>query len=325
MSNIQNPIDSDLGDQTSVRTPEISIIIACYNGARFLADAASSALAQKNIVLEVLIIDDHSTDESHELANKLANKDSRIKVLQTPKNAGPGGARNVGIDAMRGRWYAMLDCDDTFAPDRCRALIDAAEKAGADMIADDLAVFGDDIEPHRHLGEAQPPSTITLEGYFAGTIMYSPRPNLGFLKPIIRASTLDQRRYRTDLRIGEDDELVIQLLLSGANYAYHSQALYNYRKHEASISHRLSADHSALMVKSEENIRAQVMAAGRNSDDYKKRYSAILDAAAFADSVEALKEKQLSRAISAIAARPSALRHYAMPIAAHWKRFAQKS
>ncbi|MEL7190747.1 MAG: glycosyltransferase family 2 protein [Pseudomonadota bacterium] len=324
-------IESQRSDQGTASngtdTPEISIIMACYNAAAFLKEAVSSALSQQDITLEVLIIDDHSTDNSFEVANELAGKDSRIRVFQTPENAGPGGARNVGIEQMRGDWYAMLDCDDAFASERCRKLIDAANLSGADMIADDLAVFGDEVQSQRHLGKdfETPSSLITLDDYFAGTVMFSAKPNLGFLKPIIHRRLLHAIRYRSDLRIGEDDELVIRLLLAGAKYAYHPQALYHYRKHDASISHRLSAEHGALMVRSEENIRAKVHSAGETSDAYHTRYHSILDAAAFSSSVEALKSKDLGSAIGAILKRPSALRHYAMPIAARWNRMIGKA
>ncbi len=327
VSKVESSSPSDPTLRTGGEGPEISIIMACYNAAPYLKEAVQSALEQTNITLEVLIVDDHSRDNSLELANNLASTDSRIRVLETPRNCGPGAARNVGIEHMRGRWYAMLDCDDAFDPDRCRKLIDAAEAAGADMIADDLSVFGEDFAASPHLGKGFQPGagSISLDDYFSGTVMFSPRPNLGFLKPIIRRKALNSIRYRTDLRIGEDDELVIRLLLAGAKYAYYPKALYRYRKHDASISHRLSAEHSAAMVQSEEDIRRQVERAGQTSQAYKARYASILDAAAFSHSVEALKAKNRVGAIAAILKRPSALRHYTMPIAARWKRITSQS
>ncbi|KWV90962.1 glycosyltransferase family 2 protein [Erythrobacter sp. YT30] len=319
-------IEPSARDQAALRTsgdePEISIIMACYNAAEYLDEAVQSALAQASISLEVLVIDDHSSDQSMQLAQEWARRDPRVRVFQTAQNSGPGGARNVGIEHMRGRWYAMLDCDDAFEPERCRRLVDAAESWGADMIADDLRVFGDEIETCRHLGDTFRPQsdTISLEAYFAGTVMFSSEPNLGFLKPIIRRDALSSERYRTDLRIGEDDELVIRLLLGGAHYAYFPKPLYRYRKHDASISHRLSAKNSALMVQSEKDIRAKVQAAGKASNAYDARYASILDAAAFSRSIDALKAKRFAAALGAIIERPSALRHFAMPIAARWRR-----
>lgn len=322
VSKVETPNRGAAAQQSPDNAPEISIVMACYNAAAYLSDAVQSALAQTDIDLEVLIVDDHSTDASFELAKSLAHQDQRIRVFRTSVNSGPGGARNVGIENMHGRWYSMLDCDDVLAPERSRTMIDAAEAVGADMIADNLQVFGEGIEPHRHLGrDFQTRSgDITLDAYFAGTVMFSPKPNLGFLKPIIRRSAMQNTRYRSDLRIAEDDELVIRLLLAGVRYTYLPRPFYLYRKHDGSISHRLSSKHADLMVRSEQDIRNQVVAAGLALGAYQVRYDSIRDAAAFSHSVEALKARDIIGAVGAIIRRPSALRHYRMPISAAWKR-----
>lgn len=298
--------------------PEISIVMACFNAELYLENAVRSALGQRDIDLEVILVDDHSTDESLKLANRLAEKDRRLRVLQTPANTGPGGARNVGIKAMRGLWYAMLDCDDAFEPKRCRTLIDTADKVGADLIADDLLVFGDGLEDHQHLGAAfgSPARLVTLEDYFDGTRMFGPKPNMGFLKPLIRREALLRGRhsYREDLKIGEDDELVVQLLLAGNRYFVTHEPMYRYRKHAESISHRLSVDHSARMMASEKLVRAAVLAAGRDSAAYRSRYDSMCDAVAFTRAVDAMKSRDLTAALREVASRPRSVRHFSMPL-----------
>ena len=90
--------------------------------------------------------------------------------------------------------------------------------------------------------------------------MFGASPNLGFLKPMIRRRVLERTgiRYDPSLRIGEDDALIVQLLLAGARYRLMPQAGYFYRKHGSSISHRLSLDHAERMMASERQIRAAV-------------------------------------------------------------------
>lgn len=304
--------------------PELSVVMACFNAAPFLEDAVASALGQTDIAIEVLIIDDHSSDGSLDLARRLAARDPRITVLQTPRNSGPGGARNIGIDAMRGEWYGMLDCDDRFDPRRSRTLIDAARALDADMIADDLVVFGDGMPEHRHLGTApsSPPRAIGLDDYFQSTRLFGPSPNLGFLKPLVRGAILKQQghRYREDLRIGEDDEFVIRLLLAGCRYFVTGEAMYHYRKHEASISHRLSVDHAERMLASEARVREAVLAAGRDSSAYRARYASILDAVAFTRAIGALKRRDGLAAIREVAARPRSAKLFSMPIASRLER-----
>lgn len=306
--------------------PDVSIVIACYNAMRFLEATVASALAQSDVSVEVLIIDDHSADGSLASAREMAERDARIRVFQTSENKGPGGARNVGIENARGTWYAMLDSDDLLAPERSAFLMAEAERLGADMIADNLQLFGDDLTPQSYLTD--PPAgddgLISLDRYFAGTRMFGSQPNLGFLKPMIRLDRLRDGgfRYREDLRIGEDDELVVRLLLGGARYGYLHKPLYHYRKHDGSISHRLSAQNSERMLRSEDMIAKVVSEAGVSSRAYSARHSSIRDAAAFTQSVEALKARNLPAAIAPLLQRPLAARHYSMPIKARLESLA---
>jgi glycosyltransferase involved in cell wall biosynthesis len=91
--------------------PEVSLILPCYNHAALLERAVASCHAQRGL-MEILIVDDHSVDRSLEIAHKLAAVDDRVRVLQTDRNLGPGGARNAGVRAARGSHVSFLDTDD---------------------------------------------------------------------------------------------------------------------------------------------------------------------------------------------------------------------
>ena len=90
----------------------VSIIMPLYNGEHFLEKSVLSVVAQTYTAWELWVIEDHSTDHSLALAKRLAERDARIHVLQTPKNMGAAGARNLGIQHAAGRYLAFLDCDD---------------------------------------------------------------------------------------------------------------------------------------------------------------------------------------------------------------------
>lgn len=90
----------------------VSVIIPTYNYARYLGEAIDSALGQTLAPLEVIVVDDGSTDDTPEL---LAAYGDRIRVLRQ-KNAGVAVARNSGIAAARGEYVAFLDADDTWLP-----------------------------------------------------------------------------------------------------------------------------------------------------------------------------------------------------------------
>ncbi len=98
-------------------SPDVSVITPARNAARYLPDAIESILAQTMGNLELILIDDGSTDDTLGIIKHYATIDSRVLyVIQA--NSGPAAARNVGIRMMRGRWIAILDADDSALPDR---------------------------------------------------------------------------------------------------------------------------------------------------------------------------------------------------------------
>lgn len=109
----------------------ISIIMPAYNAAATLDSAVHSVLAQMLTDWELIIIDDHSTDDT--LIRARAYADPRIRVLQTPANQGAAAARQLGTQAARYDWLNYLDADDRLTPGALAALLQAAQsqpKAG---------------------------------------------------------------------------------------------------------------------------------------------------------------------------------------------------
>ncbi len=297
-------------------TLAVSFAIASYNTREFLEQAVTSALTQTDVTCEVLVVDDGSRDGSVELAHELADRDDRVRVFATPRNSGPGGARNIALREMRGDWFAILDSDDYVAPERSRSLIAFADTHGADMVADDLLIFGDGISNRRFLdvpaGNAA--RIVDLEGYFRQSRLFGAEPTLGFLKPMIRTRFIRRHgiAYDEDLRIGEDDALVVRLLLAGARYVLSPQCHYHYRKHGSSISHRLSLDHAERMMRAEEGIRVALPAGIATGDAYRGRFAAMERGLAFTRSVEQLKARQFGSALATLRHHPSAIGLYRM-------------
>lgn len=95
--------------------PRVSVIIPCFNHGRFLPSAAASVLAQTLTDLELIIVDDGSTDETPAVMAGL--DDARVRTLTTP-NRGVSAARNAGLDLARGEFIAFLDADDVWEPDK---------------------------------------------------------------------------------------------------------------------------------------------------------------------------------------------------------------
>ena len=86
----------------------VSVIIPVYNGKKYLAECLDSVINQTHTNLEIIIIDDGSTDGSAEIYNKYAGQDSRIKAIRQD-NSGLSAARNTGLDAAKGRYIHFMD------------------------------------------------------------------------------------------------------------------------------------------------------------------------------------------------------------------------
>lgn len=231
--------------------PLVSVVMANFRGAAHLEPAMRAVLAQSERRLELILADDASDDDSVAIARRIAEGDGRVRVIASARNAGPAVTRNLALGAARGDWIAIVDSDDLIHPDRIARLVAAADEAGADLVADDLVHFGAPGAAGRTL--LQPlglaaPLWLGAAPYLRANGGDPALPSFGYLKPVIRRAALGERRYDPRLRIGEDYDLVLRLLLDGARFLVLPDPLYAYRRHAGSISHRLSVDTVAAML-----------------------------------------------------------------------------
>ena len=112
---------------------KISIVIPIYNKSKYINNGFRSLLAQSERGLEIICIDDGSTDGSIEIVKDIARKDSRIKLM-TQQNQGAGAARNTGIKAAKGEYIAFLDADDYYPSANTLARLYAAAKTNNALI-----------------------------------------------------------------------------------------------------------------------------------------------------------------------------------------------
>ncbi|MBC8164952.1 MAG: glycosyltransferase family 2 protein [Bryobacteraceae bacterium] len=113
-------------------TPLVSVIVPLYNKRAWIERALHSIAAQTFTSIEVLVVDDGSTDGSGEVA--ASYPDSRFRVIRQ-ENAGPGAARNRGLEEARAELVAFLDGDDEWLPDYLETSVAALEKMGPDVAA----------------------------------------------------------------------------------------------------------------------------------------------------------------------------------------------
>ena len=114
--------------------PRISVVVPFYNNGDVLGDCLQSIAAQTFSDLEVIMVDDGSTDHGPGVARKWAAADPRFTLAQSPRG-GPGGARNRGIEQARGEFLAFVDADDMLPPHAYEVLLHTLESSGSDFVS----------------------------------------------------------------------------------------------------------------------------------------------------------------------------------------------
>lgn len=294
----------------------VSVIIAAFRAGATLPKAVESALAQEGVAVEVIIVDDASPDDTADVAEALAAKDPRIKVIRQAKNGGPGAARNAGFDAATGDWVAVLDADDGMTPDRLARLTAFAADKNADAVYDNLAIVrADDVVnvAETYLNPATFGTAAAWDlSYFIQHNQARPgQPSLGYLKPVFRRQFLAQHnlRYAPQLRNGEDFHLMLDALMAGAQLWYLPEALYRYTTGAASISSTLDLDHARVLIAASVDFIGEN--AGKLPPDLisamKVRRRRLQDFATAETMLRALKAKRFGTASKALFTNPRGL------------------
>ena len=129
------------------RSALISIILPAYNAEKTLAESVSSVLAQSYDKIELVIIDDCSTDGTKALAERFANRDKRVKVLSNEVNIGVLKTRIRGVRSSMGQWIAFIDSDDLWDKDKLKKQMDLIQTTGCVLAYTGSGYIGVDGEP----------------------------------------------------------------------------------------------------------------------------------------------------------------------------------
>ncbi|NKJ35394.1 glycosyltransferase family 2 protein [Rhizobium sp. SG570] len=305
--------------------PDVSFVIAAYNAEDTLARAIDSALAQGAVSMEVIVVDDCSTDGTREIAGNHA--DPRVRLVAMARNGGPAAARNAGLDAARGRWVAVLDSDDALRPDRMARLIARAEKAEAQIVVDNLDVVREDVGtiipmfPEAALARLP---VLTLAKFIASNMIFRSEHNFGYMKPVFERAFLEKHRLRFDetLRIGEDYIFLASALARGGVCAVEPTVGYLYYIRDGSISRVLKREHVEAMLAADTKFFAEHSFGSAALAAQRQRTRNLKDILAFLMLVDSIKERELPSVLKIACRNPRAVRHLSMPIAVRFRRLA---
>lgn len=215
--------------------PKISLIIPVYNAAPYIEACLESLLVQTMDDIEVLLVDDHGSDDSMLRAQRFIEGHPSGKIfrlLATPSNSGPGPARNVGIDAAQGDYVGFVDSDDVVKPDFCEQLYRAAKTYDADLsYCQATLVRSSEVEPLCN--------PVIENGAFSGERrrFFLTHYTTLFVSFLYRRSLLNEYDIRfPSTRSAEDSYFLTCSLLAAQRMACVNKPLYRYLVHEESLS-----------------------------------------------------------------------------------------
>lgn len=134
-------------EETDMTRPKVSIILPVYNVAPYLRQSLDSIIAQTLSDIEIICVDDGSTDESGQILDEYKEKDERIKVIHK-KNAGTGAARNDGLKIATGECIGFVDPDDWILPNMYERLYNLLQDKGLDIVMFTPDVYNDKTGKH---------------------------------------------------------------------------------------------------------------------------------------------------------------------------------
>ena len=209
--------------------PLVSIIIPVYNVEKYIEKCLDSVLAQSYDNLEILLIDDGSTDKSGAICAEYARKDKRVKVFHQ-KNQGVSVARNVGLKKAQGRWIAFVDSDDFIADGYIEILADSAEKKQAEIVQCEQKI----INKKGRVLQNDRPSTVMTGLEACKKMLYQDTITSALWGKLIKKSLFDGMIFRQGI-IHEDLDVLYFVLKKAKKVYYINSSLYCYNEREESL------------------------------------------------------------------------------------------
>lgn len=212
--------------------PAVSIILPIYNAQGFLVQCLESLIQQTLKDIEIICINDGSTDQSAEILQRYAQNDSRI-VLIEQENAGPAVARNRGLAAARGRYLMFCDSDDWFALEACERMVATLDESNVDLVVCDVLAARDD---DRYQRGDEVFHQLTIFGYLELPDERKYRVNSVLWNKIFKRELISQYGIRFPLsEIAEDTSFVFQYVCVAKSVFGLEATLYHRRLHADSM------------------------------------------------------------------------------------------
>lgn len=217
---------------------KISIVMSAYNTEKYIRNAISSCMAQTYDNIELIVVEDKSTDSTLEILNNLL-KVYDFTLIKHDVNKGAGQSRKDGIEVATGDYVITVDSDDTIEPDFIETLVKKAEETNADIVSGGITIiYSEDYKVIKCFSEKISTGFQKFKDYDEGKIVF-------LNNKIVRRSLYDKVPYCNRIYC-EDTPTIFPLLYYANMVAYADTQGYNYLQHPASLCHRVNTFEQAL-------------------------------------------------------------------------------
>ena len=230
-------------------SPLFSVVVPVYNVALYLEPCVCSLMAQDWGSVEVILVDDCSTDESGVIANRIAKDNDSVRVIRSPLNSGVAAARNLGLDAASGKYVIFVDGDDCLL------------EHSISGVRDHLSRFGDiDLILCRFVSEG---GVLSNDSLFPLEIQETLDPAKTFAKVVsldyhldhcwhyvINRSLIEAHGFRfMRAVIAEDSEFIVKVIATASTISTYYGNFYWYRIREGSLKNSFGVAHTACFLR----------------------------------------------------------------------------
>lgn len=208
--------------------PLVSVVIPAYNGGKTLKKCLNSVLCQSYSHIQVIVVNDGSTDDTGTLLDAYAARDHRVLALHQ-QNAGVSTARNNALAHCEGVYVQFVDCDDTLPPDSIRTMVTRAEADGSDLVIGAYNMVLGNLSETKDLGKRS--DTLSMDEFLALLCKYPNTFYYGVLwNKLFRRELIAQQnvQFNAALAWGEDFDFITRYLVQAERISYTRQVVYEY-------------------------------------------------------------------------------------------------
>lgn len=239
--------------------PRISIIVPVFNAERYLDACLDSLFAQTLREIEVICVDDGSCDRSLHILKQRALSDRRLKVL-SQQNAGPGSARNAGMESATGDIVMFCDADDCLEPYACSVISNTFMRDACDVMVFGMKIFPED-ELHPSLEGQQYPSDAVLGNSAADhrRLLFASKARPFACRVALSREFANREhvRWHPDLTLADDQYFCFYTYPRSSKTTLCSQQLYLYRMNTSSLTHASQQSTEALLSKMDKHMACE--------------------------------------------------------------------